>query len=208
MIKLLIFDFDGTLVDSKPLLLPEVEKHLKKNGYKTTERFKHDFGDKPLGDALKVLGVEEKVMPFLLKDARNKFIRLAGKIKLAYGARELRLIKTKKIIISNSIEQFIKITLKKNKINFFSEIYGANRFKKKIVFMREIIKKKNLNLREVLYVGDRPIDAELSRKIGCYCVLVNEVSWSSRRDIINSGADFVIEDLSNLNAIVNELNLN
>ena len=96
--------------------------------------------------------------------------------------------------------------LEKFNIGFFNEIYGADKFKSKEDMFEKIIRERGLKKKEVVYVGDRPIDVDLAREIGCYSVIVsNESSWSYPEHILKANPDFVIEDMSDLGKVIKYL---
>ena len=207
MIRLVVFDFDGTLVDSKKVLFDLIVFELKNRHFKVNKLFVKDFGNRPLDDSLKILGVQEKVMPILVNKINGDFKKYSYKVKLVKNLRKLSELKTKKIILSNNSRYFIKEVLKVNKIDFFSEIFGAEDFDVKYNQFRKILKKYSVKPQEIVYVGDRPIDSKLARKIGCISVLIsNPASWSSRDDLIKSSPDFLIKDLNEIKKIVDKLN--
>jgi len=207
MIKLIIFDFDGTLADSKKRLLGIVSRNLKQEGHKINREFEKRFGDKPLKESLKGFGV--KSASEIIKKIHEDFVKESGKIRLAKNIESLRKIKTKKIVISNNIKRYIAGVLKKNS-RLFDEIHGWPEFNEnKIEEIKKILKKKKINPKEAIYAGDRVIDAKVARKVGCISVLVaNKISWSPEDELLKAGADYIIPDLKELNKIINKINSN
>ena len=203
MIKLLVFDFDGTLADSRKILFNLIVKELKLKNYNINQKFISDFGNRPLDDVLHFIHIKEKVMPTLLRSIKGKFKEYAGRIILARNIRKLKKIRIKKIILSNNSKKVVRKVLKMNGIRLFSEVYGAEEFDKKQDMFRKIINKSGLKPHEIVYVGDRPIDAKLARKMGCYSILIsNKISWSSREDILKSRPDFIVGDISEISNII------
>lgn len=206
MIKLVVFDFDGTLADTKKLLLKIIEHNVEKFDIKLNNGFLKSFGDKILDETLSVLGVEEHVFPSLAREIEFDFIKHSYLAPLCSGIMNLKKINKKKIILSNSIDEFIKEVLKKNKITFFDEVYGCDRFENKREGFREIIKKYKVKPEEIVYVGDRPVDTALAKFVGCYSViLTHKASWSSKKDIENSKPDYIATSLNDLRKVINHI---
>ncbi len=203
MIKLIVFDFDGTVVDTWKVVENAVKESVSKYGYRINKKFLKMLGDKPMREMLEYIvrdnrHLEKIVLDFVERKEKN--IHHVGAIK---NVMKLKLIKQKKIILSNNLSPFIKDILRNLKIEFFDEIYGADSFRNKEEKLREIIKKEKLKRLEVIYVGDRPIDVILARKIGCVSVAISQkASWSSREELINAEPDFLISDLSELKKVV------
>ena len=59
---------------------------------------------------------------------------------------------------------------------------------------------------EVIYVGDRPVDIKLARKVGCKVVVVsNKSSWSTKEDLLENDPNFIIGDLKELKKLIRKL---
>ena len=207
MIKLIVFDFDGTLADSKKTLLSIVSRNLKTKKYKINKEYERKFGDKPLKKGFEDIGISKEEISSMVKKIQEDFIKESRRIRIVNNIEKLREIKIDKIIISNNIKDYIKGALK-NKARIFNEIHGWPEFKsRKDEEFRKILKKRDISPKDVLYVGDRAIDAIVARKAGCYSVVIsNKISWSSKKDILNVKPDFVISDLKELRDVVDKLN--
>ncbi len=206
MIKLLVFDFDGTIADTKKMLLSIVKDNAELFSYKINSNFVKKFGDKPLGPTLELLGVGERVLPYLKDRIDFEFVDYADHAKPCKNLKTLKEIRKTKIVLSNSHVEFIKLALKRFGIKFFKEIYGSNGYLRKHEMFKRVIRKYKVKPREIVYVGDRAIDVELARKIGCYSVIVcNKASWSYPSEILKAKPDFVIADLGKLKKIVSYL---
>ncbi len=207
MIKLIIFDFDGTLADSKEKLLGIVSKNLKKRGYKINQEYKRKFGDKPLKKGLEQFGIDKKEINSLVRKIHGDFVKESGKIKLVKNIEKLKWIKIEKIIISNNIKKYILGVLKE-KSGLFDEIHGWPEFEiTKREEFEEILSEKGIDSNETIYAGDRAIDAKVAKKVGCISVLIaNKVSWSPRNELLKARGDFIINDIKELNKVVNKIN--
>ena len=135
MIKLIVFDFDGTLVDTKKVVVDTIRKVFKKHGYKVPKNLKSisKLGDSSIKGTFKPFIKNKKNLDKISRDFIYEKTKAHRKIKLCKGAKTLGKIKKKKIIVSNSVTSFIRTVLKSKRTNFFSVVYGADKFSSKKV---------------------------------------------------------------------------
>jgi HAD superfamily hydrolase (TIGR01549 family) len=206
MVKLIVLDFDGTLVVAKKAIHSSIKKVLGKHGYRMGRDFEKKMGDTPLKEYLSSLGVKEKDLGKVIREMRDEFVSNAGKVKIVKGERDLEKLKQKKIILSNNYEEYLKAVIKNNGMHF-SEAYSSVKHGSKSEAFKEILKKKGIDPKEVIYVGDRNIDAEVARRVGCVSVLVSQkASWSPHKDLVKAKPDFLIGNLRELEKVVEKLN--
>ena len=205
MIKLLVFDFDGTLADTKQLAFNIIKQEVEKKGFSLPRNFKKFMGNNQLKKDLISLGLELKT--HIVGRRINKiFIKNVNKIKLAKNIRSLAKIKKPKIILTNNTAEFVKACLKKFKISFFSEIYGSEKVKDKVEGLRKIMRKRKLRGNEIVYIGDIRNGAKICKKSGCTSILIStKISWDSRKEILKAKPDFIINDLKEVKKIVDKL---
>ena len=205
-IKLVVFDFDGTLVDTRTIFLGIVKKNVEKRGFKLDKKFVKDFGNVPLKKAMEFISKDNETLSPIIDDIAKDFIEHAKDVHPCKNLKNLKNLTQEKIILSNSVSDFIEIALEKLNIDFFSEVHGADTFDTKFDELKKIIKRKKLNVDEVIYVGDRPVDIKLARKVGCRVVVVsNSSSWSTKKDLLENGPNFIIGDLKELKTIISKL---
>jgi len=208
MIKLLVFDFDGTLVDTKNVIYDLVEQSIQKFNY-NVERvvLQQELGNKPLQEFLPLLGIKKKDVARIIDDSNIEQIKNVSQIRGTKSLNCLGKIHKKKIIISNNISEFIKDILHSLNITFFEEIYGIDDLKKdKAQKIKQIMKSDKLKPSEIIYLGDKEIDIHVARKVGCYSVILsNEFSWGDKKAILKSKPDFIITSLTQVKDIVKKL---
>ncbi|MEM3405934.1 MAG: HAD-IA family hydrolase [Candidatus Pacearchaeota archaeon] len=207
-IKLLIFDFDGTLANTKNLWYNTIKKYLKKEGISFSKK---DFHTKFLGikveEILKKLKIKNKEK--IKKQIHKEVFYKIKKVNLAKSINYLKKIKVKKIIISNTTTKNVLSCIKSKKINYFKEIYGGDKFENKEEFIKEYIKNNKLNKDEVVYIGDTIRDIRLAKKIGCISiVIVHNISWNNKKELLRNNPSFVIESFKDLKDLIKRKSLN
>ncbi len=203
-VKLIVFDFDGTLADTRSLLIKIVKKHLAKFNISLTEHLLNVFGNAPLQDYISLAGIRNDFVKSVGQSIEEDFIVEYRNIKSCKNFYTIKDIPTKKIIVSNNNTEFVEKTLHFWRANFFDKVLGANHFKNKVYAILSLGKKYSISPDEIIYVGDKDIDVDVARNVGCISVIVsNKFSWSSRKDILKKKPDYLIKDLGTLSEIVN-----
>jgi HAD superfamily hydrolase (TIGR01549 family) len=202
MIKLIVFDLDGTLADAKKIYLKQYKLMLEKYNYKISKNlFKKHFGKKlPL--FLKILGVKRIDILKIRKEINKFVIEHYKKIKLIPGASSIQGLKQRKILISNSMSNFARLICKNLKLRF-EKIIGGEQFNRKEQEIKKQIELYHVKPKETVYIGDRAEDCDYARKAGCISVLVsNKYSWNSHKKLLEAQPDFLIENLGELKKIL------
>lgn len=163
MIKYVIFDFDGTLVNSKTVLLTVYNKLANKYGFKLlnqdTVAYLQTF---PLKERLRFLHVSLYKIPFILSDFFAEYRKLVDQVSLTEGM-ELVLQQLKEqgysiAIISSNSAIIIKKVLKNHQIDFITAIFCSSKLFSKSKTIRMFIKKNKLKNTEIIYIGDEQRD--------------------------------------------------
>ncbi|MEM4605726.1 MAG: HAD-IA family hydrolase [Candidatus Pacearchaeota archaeon] len=208
MIKIIFFDFDGTITETKDIVektffevLDRLEYKYEKSkikkllGVKTEEFFLKIGVDKKSIKKLKNIFYEN-----LLKKIYFSNLKLCSSIKPLYNLKKY----CKLIIISNNEREFLDVTIKKLKIeNLFDEVYGADSFSSKDEMLKKLMKKYKIKPNETIYVGDRFSDVIYAKKAKCISVAIhNSCSWSSLKEIKKFSPDYIIKDFKELKKII------
>jgi phosphoglycolate phosphatase-like HAD superfamily hydrolase len=198
--KLIVFDFDGVIVDSKRLWASAVYRALKKRGYK----FSEGYISERLREKLKIsLGkLKVKVTKDIIDDVHDDVTKHIGTIHLCRDIKHIKEIKksAKTVILTNSLRYFIMKALGSKK-SYFNPILCAEDFGTKEDAIKSLMKKFKAGKNETFYVGDMTIDPVIAKKAGCKSIIVLAHSWD--KDFWKGKKyNFIIKNLSELkNAI-------
>jgi len=208
MIKLIIFDFDGTIADTKKAYYSSILKNLKEKGFNKNQSEKLVDEGLSLKATLDKLGlgfISKLVLHRKIMQEVKSYLKQVHKCK---SVSEIRKIKCRKIIVSNSLDEFMLPIIKHLKLNrYFKEIYGADDFSEKVQFISKYIKRHSINPKEVIYVGDRVADVRLAKDVGCIGAIISgKCAWNSKKEVEKANPDFLIGDFSYLKKIVGYLN--
>jgi len=204
MAKLLIFDFDGTIADTKAVYYKSIESELRKFG----------FAQKRIGQAIDLgLSLRKTLgslgLGFISRWLLHRRIirnveKYSAEIKKCKDVDSIKTIDKEKIIVTNSLKEFVVPILRHLKIRkYFKEVYGADDFSDKTKFVSDYLKKNKINKKDCFYVGDRVADVKLARKVGCVSVIIcGKCAWNSRSELVRARPDFLIEDIFDLKKII------
>jgi phosphoglycolate phosphatase-like HAD superfamily hydrolase len=210
-VKVIIFDFDGTIADSFDLVLSISNRLADQYGYSPVQpeevkRWKN-LSSKEI---VRQSGVPLFQLPFLLLRLRRELKREIYKLKPIPGMKEA-LIALKRqgnslgIVTSNSKENVTSF-LKTHDIEELFDFLGSGLTlfgKGKII--KKVIRQNSLNPATVLYVGDETRDVEAARKIHIRSIAV---SWgyNSSEALAKQNPDFLIHQPSALINLIQNLN--
>lgn len=175
----IIFDFDGTLVDSTQIItkiLSEVRDEFNLAHIPLAEI--QNFKKRSLKEQIKMSGISPLQLPKLVKRIQQEFAKhidsldwhpgIEGLLERLdnYGLQLGILTSNKK----ENVEQFLMM----QDVASFDFIYSAKRIFRKDGSLKQILSKYNLNTTEVVYVGDELSDIEACQKVG---IPIIAVTW-------------------------------
>ncbi|ODA43283.1 Phosphoglycolate phosphatase [Thermodesulfovibrio sp. N1] len=210
-IELIIFDLDGTLVDSCEDIKNALNYCLKLRGL---EGFSQDEVRKMVGEGVKRLieqAIEKRgAKKDLLEELLNCFVsyysnNIAVYTKPYPEVSDIldKLYDIKKAVISNKLSFLTIKTLEKlNLLHYFDFVAGSDTFsqqKPSPVPILETMKKFNVSQENTLIVGDSNIDIETGKSAGIKTVAV---TYGYRERELLKDADFIIDRFSDLLSIV------
>lgn len=196
MIKQIIFDLDGTLVDSLHLFIKIGNELAEKYGYETlTEDRIKELLRLPMKKRIGYLNVPIYKLPKLGIEALSVYNTYADQVKLVEGMGEI--LETLyhrgyglNIISSNSLQN-IHTFLQVNRLDCFNSIQSSKGLFGKHVTIEKLISKLKVKKEEAIYIGDEHRDVEACKKTG---VKVIAVLWGfdSLELIEKANPDYIV----------------
>ena len=202
--KLLIFDFDGTIADTKSLYYRAMEDEIKFFGFSEKKLDKVLDTGMSLRKTLKNLGLGFIISFFIHRRILRRIEKYVNDVKKCRDVDAIKRIDERKIVVTNSLKEFAVPILKHLKLaGTFEKVYGAEDFSDKAEFISDYLKKNKIKKKDCYYIGDRIADIKLAKKVGCNSVAVSgKCAWNSRAEVLKENPDFLITDLADLRKIL------
>jgi phosphoglycolate phosphatase len=169
MIKYIVFDFDGTLVDSKAIFISVFNQLAEQYDFKKMEPDKIEYLQQlSLKERFRYLRVPLYKLPFLTAKFLKRYRQSIGHILLVPGMdHALQQLKNKGYslgIVSTNNESNIRQFLLTNQIEDIDKIYCSSKLFGKDQVIKKFIKSCHLQSSEMIYVGDEQRDIIAARK--------------------------------------------
>ncbi|MDG2535018.1 HAD hydrolase-like protein [Sphingomonas sp. HITSZ_GF] len=170
-IRLVIFDFDGTLSDSGDWFLSVVDELARRFRFRTVQPDEVDMlRNRSSREVIDFLGISKWKLPLIARHVRRLVGRNAHQIELFPGTPDLleRLAETGvkiALVTSNAEDNARKILgpVHAARIDFFA--CGSSLFGKAPKF-RRVLKKMGIKPGEALAIGDETRDVDAAREVG------------------------------------------
>jgi phosphoglycolate phosphatase len=209
MVKYIVFDFDGTLVDSKDVFISVFNQLAGKYGFRTIEAENLEYiRQLSIKERFKYLKVPLYKMPFLSADFIRLYKSSMDSVKLVDGIKslfeELEKRGFKITIISSNTKSNIWRFLRTNKIDHVVEVYCSRNIFRKDRVITKFLKASQLRNEEIIYVGDEVRDIAACRKSA---VRVIGVSWGydNRETLTAECPDYIAESPKDILEILTSL---
>ena len=207
MIKVVIFDFDGTLADTFDIIVGITNRLSVEFGYKPAR--KDEIPDIQKLSPLQLInqsGISIFKLPFLLRRIRLEFQKEVQNVNLFVGIKEV-LLELKHqgyklgIITSNGREN-VQFVLQKYDLLLFEFMFSGITLFGKHRVLKKYLKSENISPEEVVYVGDETRDINGAKKAKTKVIAV---SWgfNSRESLSEYQPDALIEKPQELIAAIN-----
>lgn len=180
--KHIIWDWNGTLLDDVHIVIDAMNSLLKRRRLPLLDIDKYkDIFTFPVKDYYALLGFNFAIEPFekLAIEFVSEFSSEKYQFRLHNGVEEvLDFIKTKGIrqsILSASQEKELNEAVSKlNIYEYFTRVVGLNNHYavSKVERGKDLLVDLGLEPKEVLLIGDTAHDFEVSKEIGCDCLLI------------------------------------
>ncbi|MDD5331581.1 MAG: HAD family hydrolase [Candidatus Nanoarchaeia archaeon] len=213
MIKAVIFDFDGVLVDSFESVYQFYKQTYRKGNhkfpYKNAEHFKktynHNYREYLYNIGMSDKEIDEIAVPEYINFMNNYDIKF--KEGMAQVISELS--KDKKLAIaSTSYTQILKNKLDKYQVlHLFEHLVGGDLVKNKKPHPESLelcLEKLKISPKEAVYIGDMAEDIHAARAAKMKVIAVT-YGWHTRKKLEELNPDFIIDKPEEILTIVNNL---
>jgi phosphoglycolate phosphatase len=173
-VRLVIFDFDGTLSDSGDWFLSVVDELARKFRFRTVadhevEMLRH----KSSREVIEYLGISRWKLPFIARHLRRMIGRNAHEIELFPGTpnllEQLKATGIKiALVTSNAEANARKILGAQHAAQIDCYACGSSLYGKAPKF-RRVLKKMGISAAEALAVGDETRDIDAAKEVGMRC---------------------------------------
>lgn len=168
--KIIIFDFDGTIADTRNTLVEIGNRLAIEFGYEPiNEEELFRLSNLSSREIIQQSPVPPYKIPFLLRRVKKELNKEIANLKPFSGIQEslsaLKQSGYKLGIITSNIEDNVIAFLKNNNLDcFFEFIYSGTTLFGKDKIINKLIKKNKFPLNQMIYVGDETRDIEAAKK--------------------------------------------
>ncbi|MCX6730406.1 MAG: HAD hydrolase-like protein [Candidatus Roizmanbacteria bacterium] len=197
--KYIIFDFDGTLADTVPVMLTLIQEMAKDIGYekKITPEDLEWVRNHTLKEIPKKFGIPWIKIPFLLLKGQDRMNKQMFSIPPCKGVlHALKQLKDKgytlAVLSSNRRDSIQEFILKHNLSPFFDFVHSELNIFGKDKALLSLLKQYKMPLEDSIYVGDEIRDIEACNAIKLDCI---SVTWGlNAKDALRKfGAKYIVD---------------
>lgn len=209
MIKTIIFDFDGTLADSRSLAVRLYNELAYKYGFK--EMGGHEverFSKLSIVERLRVLGVPAFRLPGLVSEMKRNYRYSVDSLQVVEGIpsaiEDMATAGYRLSIISSNLESIIDKFVANHRLNHFEHIYCARNLFGKNYTINRFLRTFHIKKEHVIYVGDELRDIEACKKSG---IPICAVAWGyDDANLLAQGKpDYIIQRPSELTSLLRNI---
>lgn len=206
-VKLMIFDFDGTIADSFGVFFNSINYILETRGEaQITEKKSRQLRDLSAKEAFKYFKIPNYQLPFAVNKIFQRMSENFSEVKLFKGTLPiLRILKKndiKLVLLTSNIKKNVQRFLNDKKIGqFFDAVYFKSGLFSKHIMIGKVVKKYKLKKNEVILIGDEVRDIKAACKSG---IKIASVSWgyNSKNILRKNNPNFLIEKPSEILDII------
>ena len=205
MIKHVVFDFDGTIADTSPLL-PQIVNEVLDHYDKPT------LSDEDLDrymsmrwkDAVKEYGIKFRELPKLALTAQKMMQKQLNNVVLCEDMKEVLTSLSKNYttnIISLNSKENIQQVMDNHNIKTIEKIFSTKGKVTKNKILKKYMKQFNIKKHEIIYVGDELGDIEACKEND---IKVVAVTWGfDSKEVLSSGnPDYLVDSPQEIANIV------
>ena len=206
--RVIIFDFDGTIADSRKTLVDITNELAPEFGFDVVrEEEVIRLSNLSSQDVLLQSPIPVYKIPFLLRRVKKELNKQIIKLKPFLGIKELLInLQTQGFcigIVTSNMRNNVLDFLEKNQLgHYFDFVYSANTIFGKHKIIKKLINQYQLPLEKTFYVGDETRDIEAAKKSN---IRIIAVTWgfNTARVLAKHQPDFLINKPSELSQLFN-----
>lgn len=200
----IIFDYDGVIIDSFDVFMKYFIKACKKEGFKniSTEKDFLELYEKNMYESMYSMGMTKENILNIVYYMRDKLIENQNKLNLFNGMKKvLEKISKENIItiVTSNDTKVVKRFLKSHYIDFFNDIIGSDKEPSKIAKIKKI--KSDFKGDNYYYVGDTVGDILEGKKANVKTIAVSW-GWHNKEKLESASPDFLVDEPEELLSII------
>ncbi|MDP4020599.1 MAG: HAD hydrolase-like protein [Candidatus Adlerbacteria bacterium] len=193
MNNILIFDYDGVIVDSLEVFRKTLVRACEVHGYrKISDKSFLNLFNKNMYEGLFELGISKEKIPDILRSLETGLLDAQNGIHLFEGIdsslRELS-INNKIFIITSNIGRVVQKFLESKNIDYYQSIIGGEKESSKVLKIETI--KTQFPNHNYFYIGDTGGDILEGKKAGVKTVAVTW-GWHSESLLAQKNPDYIV----------------
>lgn len=197
MVKCVIFDFDGTLVDSKKAFVSSWNKLAKNFHFKELKLDEFDQMKKlSLRERSKFLDFKMYMAPILAPKMYKLYRESIHEVVLFDGIKDMLHGLERKgyriVILSSNTEDNITTILRKNKVKNITDVLCTRSIFAKDKLINKFLRDNHLDSSEVMYVGDEKRDIMACKRAGVKIIWV-DWGYDSIEVVEGTSPDFQVQ---------------
>ncbi len=198
--KFIVFDFDGTLVDSSAQIVRAINKVGKKKNLEKLK--KKDLEQKSRRELIAQLGLSLSNAPGFFLEVIQSLKKEMPKVD-PYPGTEITLKKLRSLgfrlgIVSANTVSNISLFLESRQWNYFEFVESSStKLFGKSVVLKSIMKKYNLQENELIYVGDEARDIVSAHRAGIQAVAAL-YGFNTKEQLLAEDPEFNIDAIQAL----------
>lgn len=207
MTNILIFDYDGVIIDSLDIFMENFIHACKKEGFPEIASKKEflELFEKNMYESMFEIGMTKEQILRIVYFMRDQLIKNQDKIKIFPDIKEtLKKLSEENILVivtsndTNVVEKF----LKSKNLEYFDETYGSDKEPSKIVKIKKI--KQKYPKSNYYYIGDTAGDIIEGKKAGINTVAVTW-GWHPENKLKANSPDFLIKKPEELLNVIKKI---